>query len=196
MSQGILKYFNPSLILTRNLNKRHFKWYGEGIKYPGFTYYPRYENFQDPPCTPTKLFKVNRIKPLKGVPYYEKNILKEFKLDGKTSEYAIIKNIPENNQRLWKIKHLIEIVPITYPDGEPQPGDRTYLKENGELKIVRKLNVPVEKRLELTEDFQKNVKKMDGDTLRRQPRSVFAVPKFTIFGHPSRSFSHCTHSRQ
>jgi hypothetical protein len=45
----------------------------------------RYPDFKDPPYEPSKLFRVQRIKPLKGVPYYEKKILSDFKLIGKVS---------------------------------------------------------------------------------------------------------------
>lgn len=44
----------------------------------------------------------------------------------------------------------------------------TYLKENGELRIIKR--VKVEDRLQLTEEFQKDVRKLDGDTLRRNSR--------------------------
>lgn len=80
-----------------------------------------------------------------------------------------MKNIPENNQRLWKIKHAIKIVPITFPDGFPSPTDHTVLKENGELRIVRQISAHEEK-LQLTEDFKSNIKLLDGDTLRINSR--------------------------
>lgn len=80
-----------------------------------------------------------------------------------------MKNIPENNQRLWKIKHAIKIVPITFPDGFPTPTDCTYLKENGELRIIKTIN-NLEKKLELVENFKKDTKLLDGDTLRRHLR--------------------------
>ncbi|KAJ8945676.1 hypothetical protein NQ318_012394 [Aromia moschata] len=122
----------------RNVGKCKFNWYGEGIQYPGFKYYPRRPDFKDPPYEPSKLFRVERIKSLKGVPYWEKNILKEFKLDGlKNNCYVVIKNIPENNNRLWKVKHLVKITPITFPDGFPSESDRTVLHENGELRIIK-----------------------------------------------------------
>ncbi|XP_018574881.1 39S ribosomal protein L30, mitochondrial [Anoplophora glabripennis] len=152
---------------VRNIKKR-YNWSDEGIQYPGFKYYPRNKDFEDPPYEPSKLFRVERIKPLKGVPYFEKHILKEFKLDGLDNCYNIIKNIPENNQRLWKIKHLVRICPITFPDGFPKEDDMTYLKENGELRITKR--VRVEDRLQLTEEFQKDITKLDGDTLRRNSR--------------------------
>lgn len=45
----------------------------------------RNKDFQDPPCEPSKLFRVERIISLKGLPYWEKKILAEFKLDGMVS---------------------------------------------------------------------------------------------------------------
>lgn len=90
-------------------------------------------------------------------------------MDGFRTCYNVIKNIPENNQRLWKIKHVIKITPITYPDGFPTKDDVTRLEENGQLRIMKKIGT-VETRLQLTEAFQKDVKKLDGDTLRRDSR--------------------------
>lgn len=86
-------------------------------------------------------------------------------------DIAIVKNIPENNSLLWKIKHLIKITPITFPNGEPGEEDigHTFLKENGEM-IVRKELKPAHDVLEATENFEKNSAKLDGNTLRRQSR--------------------------
>lgn len=124
---------------------------------------------------------------MKGLPYWEKKILAELKLDGlvniiycyffklktfyfqKNNCYNIIKNIPEINQRLWKVKHVLKIVPITFPDGFPGQNDHTILKENGELRIIKQVNA-LEERLQLREEFKKNVKLLDGDTLRRDSR--------------------------
>ncbi|XP_050293393.1 39S ribosomal protein L30, mitochondrial [Anthonomus grandis grandis] len=161
------KCVTPSITVSRNVGKCKFNWFNEGIQYPGFKYYPRNPNFQDPPYEPSKLFRVKRIRPLKGLPHWEKKILTEFKLDG--NDYAIIKNIPENNQRLWKVKHAVQIVPITFPDGFPKETDRTVLTEYGELKIIKSID-SVEKRLQLADEFQKLPERMDGDTLRRNLR--------------------------
>ncbi|KAI4459454.1 mitochondrial ribosomal protein l30 [Holotrichia oblita] len=153
----------------RSLGKNVYNWRGEGIQYPGFKYYPRNKDFKDPPYTPTKLFRVQRIKPVKGTPWWERNILKELKLDGKTNDVVIIKNIPENNSRLWRIKHLIKIVPITFPNGFPQDVTGTFLKENGELTVMKSV-VPVEVELIEQEKIDNNVMKMDGNTLRKALR--------------------------
>ncbi|XP_060526000.1 large ribosomal subunit protein uL30m [Cylas formicarius] len=170
LSSKLLKAATPFSFVQRNVHRRKFIWYNEGIQYPGFKYYPRRPDFQDPPYEPTKLFRVQRIRPMKGAPYWEKNILKEFKLDGKTSDYVVVKNIPENNHRLWKVKHMIKIDPITFPDGFPNENDSTYLQENGELRIVRHIG-HIEERSKLLSEYKTATDKMDGDTLRRDSRS-------------------------
>ncbi|CAH1972795.1 unnamed protein product [Acanthoscelides obtectus] len=161
--------FTPALSIQRNVGKCKYNWYGEGIQYLGFKYYPRNADFKDPPYEPTKLFRVERIKPMKGLPYWERHILKELKLDGKNHSYTVVKNIPEINHRLWKVKHVIKIAPITFPDGLPTKDDVTYLKENGELQIIKKIG-PLEERMKLADAFRSDVKRLDGDTLRRDSR--------------------------
>lgn len=86
---------------------------------------------------------------------------------------AIVKNIPENNQRLMKIKHLIKIEPIVFPYGEPTKDDINYsfLKENGECVVIKNVNAKeLEKRLEATDKFEKDEKQLDGEVLRRDTR--------------------------
>lgn len=85
------------------------------------------------------------------------------------SEAVIIKNIPENNARLWKIKHAIKIVPITFPDGFPTDTLGTRLQENGELRVAKVLR-PSEDRVKALEGFKDSPKKLSGDDLRRDSR--------------------------
>lgn len=82
-----------------------------------------------------------------------------------------MKNIPENNARLWKIKHLIHISPITFPYGEPKIDDinYTFLKENGECIVTKKLEVP-EERIKASELFEKDEKRLDKETIKRDLR--------------------------
>jgi large subunit ribosomal protein L30 len=72
-----------SFVTTNYLCKRFNS--NEGIKYHGFTYYPRFPGQQDPPYQPTKLLMVKRVKPVKGNPYWDKKLLRHFRLDGKVS---------------------------------------------------------------------------------------------------------------
>lgn len=82
-----------------------------------------------------------------------------------------MKNIPENNARLWKIKHLIKITPITFPHGEPSEEDinHTFLKENGECFVIKNIDT-LNKRLEATEEFEKKEKLLNGEDLRKDSR--------------------------
>lgn len=84
---------------------------------------------------------------------------------------AVVKNIPENNARLQKIKHLIHITPITFPHGEPTEEDLnyTFLKENGECVVKKKIQVSQE-RLEATEKHEKDPTRLDRQTLKRELR--------------------------
>lgn len=86
-------------------------------------------------------------------------------------EIAIVKNIPENNARLWKIKHLIKITPIYFPYGEPSKDDinHTHLKTSGECIVVKEIKVP-EERIEQTQTFKENPLRLDGATLTRDTR--------------------------
>lgn len=103
---------------------------------------------------------------MKGLPYWEKDILQDLRLLGRSEEIVILKNIPEINRRLWRVKHLVEIVPITFPDGFPNDNRGTYLKENGEL-VVKKELIPCENSLQKTEIYRNNPKRLDGATLKR-----------------------------
>lgn len=45
----------------------------------------REPNHEDPPIEPTKLFRVQRIKPIKGTPYWEQRILRDLGIDKRVS---------------------------------------------------------------------------------------------------------------
>lgn len=82
---------------------------------------------------------------------------------------SIVKNTPENNVLLWKIKHLISVEPITFPYGEPTADDykHTKLKEDGECIVHKKIGVD-DISIEVTEKFEKDPVKLDKDTLKRE----------------------------
>lgn len=62
----------------------------------------------------------------------------------------------------------MKIVPVTFPDGFPTATDHTFLKDNGELRIIK--YVSHDEKLKLAEDFKNDLKLLDGDTLRRDSR--------------------------
>lgn len=84
---------------------------------------------------------------------------------------TVIKNIPENNARLWKIKHLIKVTPINFVNGEPTADDlnHTYLKENGDCVVIKSID-GLNKRLEAAENFKKDTKRLDDAFLKKDSR--------------------------
>lgn len=164
-------HYLPCMVIVNNLKR----WTG-GIKYPGFKYFPRELNIhKDPPIQPTKLLMVQRVKPFKGNAYWLKKILCDFKLDEKGEGLAIVKNIPEINARLYKIKHLVKITPIRTPDGIPDDPSMGYLHEDGVFVVSKKLE-PNSLRLKLTEDFQTDPARLDAETLKKQSRDKWLNP--------------------
>ncbi|CAG9110173.1 hypothetical protein JYU34_010897 [Plutella xylostella] len=173
MNQQLLKTFSPLHFFNRSKGYRH----PGGVRYPGgIKYYPRDENYVEPDITPSKLFRVERIKPVKNNSWRLKTILKELKID-EEERVTIVKNIPEVNARLWKIKHLIKVTPITFPYGEPSKDDikHTLLKENGECIVIKQLE-PNPKAIEALDKFDSNPKKMDSTTIKLDSRLKWVNP--------------------
>uniref|UniRef100_A0A6M2DPE2 Large ribosomal subunit protein uL30m n=1 Tax=Xenopsylla cheopis TaxID=163159 RepID=A0A6M2DPE2_XENCH len=171
--QSLLAKSN-NISLVRYYAKQRFEG---AVKYERIIYYPKHPDEKDPEFQPAKLFRVQRIKPIKGTPYWERRILKDLGLVDKLTDIAIVKNIPENNSRLWKIKHLIKITPIVFPYGEPTENDihATFLKENGECIVHKEIVIEAE-RIKIAEDFRNDVKKLDSDTLKKDSRLKWLNP--------------------
>ncbi|XP_053657929.1 39S ribosomal protein L30, mitochondrial [Anopheles marshallii] len=181
----MLKVFQNSTLLAQQLkglasvryygkpNKKFL--YKDGILKDQIYYYPRDGNREIPALEgePSKLFSVRRLKPIKGLPHWEKRILRGLGLYEKNA-VAVVKNIPENNARLWKVKHLVEILPITYKYGEPTQDDieRTFLKEDGECVVIRKLEAieVANSKITAAEQIRNAKERMDGETLRKDSR--------------------------
>ncbi|GLG97082.1 Putative mitochondrial ribosomal protein l30 [Gryllus bimaculatus] len=174
ISQVLKNLINPRECCSL---QRHYSSAKKAVKCPGFTYFRRFPEEEDPPLEKSKLFMVQRVKRYRGTPYWEKDVLLQLGLMDKASDIAIVKNTPQNNALLWKIKHLIKITPITYPYGEPTEKDigATYLKENGEL--LRSKLVEIDNTLlEASETFANDVSRMDTKTLRKQLRYQWLNP--------------------
>ncbi len=80
-------------------------------------------------------------------------------------------NSEQTNKMLWQIKHLVKIVPITFPDGIPEEKDinSCRLYPNGELRFNPDLRIDPE-RLESTETFQKSIDMIDKQTIQAYTR--------------------------
>lgn len=70
---------------------------------------------------------------------------------------------------LWKVKHLVKIVPIKLPDKLPIPDDLngTYLHENGTFYIVPKVDPACE---EAFKKFVNDSKKLNYDIIQEKLR--------------------------
>lgn len=86
-----------------------------------------------------------------------------------SSEPAIVKNTPEMCALLWKVKHLVKIIPIRLPDKLPTEDDMnaTYLHENGTFYVTPKVSPA---RYEATESFVNDPKKLNRDIIQEKIR--------------------------
>ncbi|KAK2181300.1 hypothetical protein NP493_402g04000 [Ridgeia piscesae] len=91
---------------------------------------------------PHMLHVVYRIKTVRGRPWWEKELIEKLELDGPCNRPVIHKNIPEINKMLREVKHLVRIVPLTFPHGLPEHEsdfDHTLVKSNGEFVVQKRL---------------------------------------------------------
>ncbi|XP_022196116.2 39S ribosomal protein L30, mitochondrial [Nilaparvata lugens] len=164
-------------VFSREYKIRALKSWEGGIKHHGFTYYPRSPYEVDKKMDPPKLWMVQRIKPFAGNHWILKDILTAIGLgvDAKISKVVAVKNIPEFNAKLYRIKHLVKITPIKFINGEPTAEDINYcnLNEWGEFTITKKID---SKRLEQTEKFINDPMHLDSDTKRKQSRLKWINP--------------------
>ncbi|KOX71465.1 39S ribosomal protein L30, mitochondrial [Melipona quadrifasciata] len=116
----------------------------------------------DPPIVPSKVLMVIRVKPWKGNPYWEKNILSHLGFEERKNEPVFLKNIPEICAMLWRVKHLVKIIPLTVDDFTTY-----YIHENGTIHDTGKLDPA---RYQATMEAKNNTKKMNHYTIREQLR--------------------------
>jgi len=88
----------------------------EGIKY-----WPHTGDNVDPePASPVLM--VTRIKRLFGEPYWNKNYCRQIGIgyNENINKRVFLPNLPSVGLLLYRIKHLIKITPITFPQGMPE----------------------------------------------------------------------------
>lgn len=139
----------------------------DAVRYPGFVHFPR-PGEKDPPIVPSKLFMVKRIRSLYGCPWWEKKYMKRLDLLSRKTT-IIVKNTPQNNVLLYKVKHLVEITPITMPQGMPDDPEHAFLKQNGEFigyNLLSHHDITLDDATNAEKDRRK--KYMDGLTLKER----------------------------
>lgn len=162
----------PTSVLLTFVRHRHRDlriWKDDLVKYDLVKYYPRNKNHVDPPVTPAKVFMITRVKPFKGNPWWDKDVLLEIGLKEVGMEPTFVKNTPEMCRMLWKVKHLIKIVPVKFPDKPFEVNDSTeyYFHENGTLQIGGKLDPA---RVNASESFRNSMKRLDNETISEKLR--------------------------
>lgn len=129
------------------------------------------ERASQPKPEPHLLHMVMRVKTTKGRPYWEKDLMKELGLDGRMYVPKILPNKATVNERLSRIKHLVEILPVRFPYGLPETEEdyeHCVLRDNGEFIVVRKLYEKKEEPAALvTEEDPTTVWDIKQDTIDR-----------------------------
>lgn len=84
---------------------------------------------------------------------------------------VILKNTEYICEDLWKVKHLVKITPVTFPNGEPTEEDieRTFLTPEGQM-IVGDNVRPDPQRVQAQEKFKEDPLRLDGNTLKENSR--------------------------
>lgn len=82
------------------------------------------------------------------------------------------------NRRLYKVKHLIKVDPITFPYGEPTKDDlnNTYLTPTGECLVTKDISID-QKRIEAADEFKNDPKRLDRITLATESLQKWVNPK-------------------
>uniref|UniRef100_A0A0X3PZY1 39S ribosomal protein L30 n=1 Tax=Schistocephalus solidus TaxID=70667 RepID=A0A0X3PZY1_SCHSO len=98
------------------------------------------------PCEePSPVLMVCRLKPWKGIHFYEKGFLEKYGMGPTTKmhKWVLVKNTPHVVKELDNIKHLVRVQPVEFPDGLPTTQEDLLnfrLLPNG--KFIRKGNSP------------------------------------------------------
>lgn len=171
-----LNFIRHATFMKRRIRWKDSQGNPEGLRYENVTYFPRCPDHLDPPFEPSKLLLVTRVKPFAGNPWWEKEVLETlgFRNEKHVNDPMIVKNTPEICAMLWKVKHLVKIVPIKLPDRLPTTDDLngTYLHENGTFYVVPKVDPARE---EAVERFVNDPKKLNRDIIQEKLRQKWLL---------------------
>ena len=145
-------------------------WVNDAVAYNKIKFYPRRkETHVDPPITPSKVFMVHRVKPFKGNPYWEKDVLTKLGFSEREHEPVFVKNTPEVCSQLWRVKHLVKILPLKVPENLSSIDDSTevFFHENGTCQITGKIDPA---RRQATEAPKESMKRLDRSTISEKLR--------------------------
>ncbi|CAL7948001.1 unnamed protein product [Xylocopa violacea] len=144
-------------------------WLEDAVRYDLVKYHPVKKDHVDPPFTPSKVLMIYRVKPFKGNPYWDKETLTKLGFEEHRNNPVFAKNTPEICAMLWKIKHLIKVVPVKLPEKLPEVDGNTefWIDETGEVRVIGKLDPA---RLQATLDIANSKKRMRHKTISEKLR--------------------------
>lgn len=161
------------------------KYRGESINEAENTvkYYP-HKDEEVPTEAPSPVLMVRRTKSLYGEPWFNKNYCQQIGLGTKEKESKLVflPNLPSVSLVLFKIKHLLEITPVTFPNGIPEdfdPETHGYkLKSNGEFIVHPSLKVDPEECVR-NADWMK----LDRKQIKAEAERHWKQPFNSVLGH-------------
>jgi len=140
------------------------------------TYYP-HAGEEIPKEPPSPVLMVKKVKHLHGEPYWNKNYLEQIGL-GKHADVGrlvFLPNTPSVGLHLFKVKHLIKITPVTFPNGIPDdfsPDTHGYkLTPKGEFIVT---DIPGESLDSIA--GRADWMKIDNDMISRAARKLWDKP--------------------
>jgi len=145
-------------------------------------YYP-HAGEEIPTINPSPVLMVKRVKDFRGETWFNKDFCEQIGLGNKEklSKFVFLPNIPSVSSMLFKIKHIIEIKPITFPNGIPDdfdPDKHGYkLKSNGEFVVHPSLKVDLK---EMTKDA--DWMKLSSEDISREGRKHWKAPYTSVLG--------------
>lgn len=133
-----------SKMQNREIWKRRMKYINRPWEKIVIDYKKRQEDTADnPPEDAPLLLMVRQVSNLWGVPYYLKDVLKRLGFK-KQNQIVILKNKTLTCSDLRRVKHLVEIFPVTFPYGMPtseEDLDHCYITDNGQFIVKKKLEL-------------------------------------------------------
>uniref|UniRef100_A0A8R1I683 39S ribosomal protein L30, mitochondrial n=1 Tax=Caenorhabditis japonica TaxID=281687 RepID=A0A8R1I683_CAEJA len=137
------------------------------------------------PKQASKLWMAWLYRDLSGEPKWTKSHVEGlFGADYKVGRMEIFRNTALVNEELWKVKHLIELRPVTFKDGvEPSEEDifTTKILANGQCEVTPGGHVANEDELRLADKNQWTRKELARDLTKKYHRyqSVFEQNVYT-----------------
>ncbi|CAJ0596806.1 unnamed protein product [Cylicocyclus nassatus] len=125
-----------------------------------------------PQTPPPKLWMAWLYRDLSGEPRWTKDRVKKlFGSDFEVGRMELFPNTASINEELWHMKHLIELKPVTFPNGEPTEEDIYGVKfhPDGRCEVTKGAAPLTEEQLQL---FDRN-KQWSSRELRRQLASKY-----------------------